>query len=186
MAVSLLFFTLPTTSMRCKPLRPIELIIWLNRSPHFLRIHRACIINTKYVAEIEPYFNSLGIPSRLEYGSNGFVPQFYFKKEWRDVWFAGRNQPPSGKGFIRFSFSEKNPIPKYYTNFTIAYFENGHYNTLRNSIDFKEEIALAPGHYMLVTGNRVNENKILSTLSFFELKENEHKAIDIKLRKEGM
>ncbi len=127
---------------------------------------------------------SLGIPSRLEPGSN--VPQFYFRKEWHDVSFAGtgRNQSLSGQGFIRFSSGETNPVPKYNTHFTIARFENGRYKTVQKRVDFKDELALAPGHYMLVTGNRINDSKILSTLSFFELKENEHKAIDIKLRKD--
>jgi hypothetical protein len=129
---------------------------------------------------------SLGIPSRLEFGSNGRVPKFYFKNEWHDVWLAGSNQPLPRKGYVRFSSSEKNPVPEYFTHFTIAYFEDGHYNTLYNIkvTDFKNELALAPGHYMLVTGNRINDSKILSTLSFFELKENEHKAIDIKLGKD--
>ena len=127
---------------------------------------------------------SLGIPSRLD---NDYVPQFYFKNEWHYVWDAGKNQLIPGKGFIRFSSSEKNPVPKYFTDFTIAHFENGHYNTLFNIIrtaNFQDELALASGYYMLVTGNRMNDGKILSTLSFFELKENEHKAIDIKLRKD--
>ena len=100
------------------------------------------------------------------------------------------NQPLPGKGFIRFSSDEKNPVPKYLAHFTIAYFENGHYNTLgypgKTVTDFKDELALAPGHYMLVTGTWINDSKSLSTLSFFELKENEHKTINIKLRKEGM
>jgi hypothetical protein len=125
---------------------------------------------------------SLGIPSRLEPEND--VPQFYFRKEWHDVWLAGRNQPLPGKGFIRFSSGEKTPVPEYNTHFTIAHFENGRYNTVQKRVDFKDELALAPGHYMLVTGNRINDSKILSTLSFFELKENEHKAIDIKLRKD--
>jgi len=112
------------------------------------------------------------------------VPQFYFKKEWHDVWLAGKIQPLPGKGFIRFSSGEKNPVPEYFTHFTIAHFENGRYKTFFGGADFKDELALAPGHYMLVTGNRINDSKILSTLSFFELKENEHKAIDIKLRKD--
>jgi len=132
---------------------------------------------------------SLEIPSRMDPGPGSNVPQFYFKNEWHDVWFAGRNQPLPGKGFVRFSSGEKSPVPEYYTHFTIAHFENGHYKTLqydykKKVTDFKEELALAPGHYMLVTGNRINDSKILSTLSFFELKENEHKAIDIKLRKD--
>jgi hypothetical protein len=121
---------------------------------------------------------SLGIPSRI-----GNVPQFYFKKEWHDVWFAERNQPLPGKGVVRFSSVEKNPVPEYGTHFTIAHFENGRYKTSFKGADFKDELALASGHYMLVTGNRINDSKILSTLSFFELKENEHKTIDIKLRK---
>jgi len=132
---------------------------------------------------------SLGIPSRMDPGPGSNVPQFYFRKEWHDVWLAGRNQPLPGKGFVRFSSGEKNPVPEYYTHFTIAHFENGHYKTLqydynKKVTDFKDELALAPGHYMLVTGNRINDSKILSTLSFFELKENEHKTIDIKLRKD--
>jgi hypothetical protein len=121
---------------------------------------------------------SLGIPARI-----GNVPQFYFKKGWHDVWFAGKNQPLPGKGFIRFSSGEKNPVPKYRTHFTVARFENGHYKTLGLRADFKEELTVAPGHYMLVTANKINDSKILAALSFFELKENEHKTIDIILRK---
>jgi hypothetical protein len=125
---------------------------------------------------------SLGMPSRLEPGR--YVPQFYFRKEWHDVWLAGRNQPLPGQGFISFSSGETNPVPKYNTHFTIARFEKGRYKTVQRRVDFKDELALVPGHYMLVTGNRINDSKILATLSFFELKENEHKAIDIKLRKD--
>jgi ankyrin repeat protein len=126
---------------------------------------------------------SLGIPSRLERRSNGHVPKYYFGGEWHDVWLTGKNQPLPGKGFVRFSSSDKHPAPESFVNFTIAYFKNGHYNTLATTVDFKNELALAPGYYMLVTGNRVNDSKILAALSFFELKENEHKAIDVKLRR---
>jgi len=127
---------------------------------------------------------SLGIPSRLGRGNNGdIVPQYYFGGEWHDAWLAGKNQPQPGKGFIKFSYSERDPVPEYASNFSIARFENGRYNTVFTKVDFKDELALAPGHYMLVTGNKVNDSKILAALSFFELKENEHKAIDVKLRR---
>jgi hypothetical protein len=37
---------------------------------------------------------------------------------------------------------------------------------------------------MLVTGNRLPDSKILSNISFFDLSENEHKTLDIKIRKD--
>ena len=37
---------------------------------------------------------------------------------------------------------------------------------------------------MLVTGNRLSDSKILSNISFFDLSENEHKTVDVKIRKD--
>jgi len=84
---------------------------------------------------------------------------------------------------------EIKPVPEYYIHFTLARFENGRYNTLefdfnKKITDFKEELALPPGNYMLVTGNRLNDSRILSSISFFDLSENEHKTVEVKLRKE--
>ncbi|MEJ2702299.1 MAG: transglutaminase domain-containing protein [Sedimentisphaerales bacterium] len=124
---------------------------------------------------------SLGIPSRLWLGSNGYVPQYYFRGEWHDAWLAGKNQPLLGKGFVR--LSSKDPAQWFGGNFSITHFENGKYYPIRQHADIGNEVALAPGHYMLLTGYRGNDSKILATLSFFELKENEHKTIDIKLRR---
>ena len=36
---------------------------------------------------------------------------------------------------------------------------------------------------MLVTGNRINDDKILSTITFFDLSEDEHKTVDVQIRK---
>ena len=129
---------------------------------------------------------SLGIPSRLETGSN--IPQYYSENKWNDVCFSDKVRPIAGKGYIKLVSAEKNPVPEYYLHFTLARFGNGRYNTLeydynKRVTDFKDELSLSPGHYMLVTGNRINDNKILSSISFFDLKENEHKTIKIQLRK---
>jgi transglutaminase-like putative cysteine protease len=130
---------------------------------------------------------SLGIPSRLEDGSN--TPQYFFNNCWNDVCFPDQKQPSKKKGFLKLQSSETKPVPEYYIHFTVARFENGRYNTLeyeynRKIRDFKEEIPLQPGNYMLVTGNRLNDSKILSNISFFDLSENEHKTIQVKLRKD--
>jgi hypothetical protein len=130
---------------------------------------------------------SLGIPSRLETGSN--VPQYYSENEWHDVWFPDRTPPTGKKGFIRLKSAETRPVPEYYTHFTLARFDNGRYNTLeyeyeRKISDFGEELSLVPGNYLLVTGNRLPDSRILASLEFFELKENEHKTVEVKLRKD--
>jgi len=133
---------------------------------------------------------SLGIPSKLELESNGYVPKYYFGGEWHDVWFTGKKKPLPRKGFVR--LLSKDPAPWFGGNFSIMYFENGRYEPvlrhykLKNEVEpvpVKNELDLAPGHYMLLTGYRGNDSKMLATLSFFELKENEHKAIDIKLKR---
>ena len=130
---------------------------------------------------------SLGIPSRLEPGRN--IPQYFKNSIWNDVCFADQNQPSPGKGFLKLISTDTKPVPEYYIHFTLARFENGRYNTLeydynKKITDFKEELSLPPGNYMLVTGNRLNDSKILSNISFFDLFENEHKTIEVKLRKD--
>jgi hypothetical protein len=128
---------------------------------------------------------TLGIPSRLEPGSN--LPQYYFKNSWHDVYFSDQRKPAPEKGYIRFITGDKNPVPEYYKHFTLSRFENGRYNTLEYNEnakvnDFKEELKLTPGNYMLVTGNRLNDSRILANLTFFKLSEGEHRSVNIKLR----
>jgi hypothetical protein len=130
---------------------------------------------------------TMGIPARLEPGSN--VPQYFFKSAWNDAYFSDESIPSGVKGFLKISSEEKNPVPEYYLHFTIAKFENGRYNTLeydynRRITNFKEELALTPGHYMIVTGNRLDDREILTKLSFFDLTENQHLPVILDLRKE--
>ncbi len=130
---------------------------------------------------------SLGIPSRLEPGSN--IPQYFFNSEWNDLYFSGRSKPTGSKGFVRLFSAETKPVPEYYIHFTLARFENGRYNTLeydynKKITDFEDELVLSPGSYMLVTGNRLPGSRILSSLSFFDISDGEHKSVEVKIRKD--
>jgi transglutaminase-like putative cysteine protease len=130
---------------------------------------------------------SLGIPSRLEPGRN--VPQYFFNNNWNDVYFSDQKPPDQNKGYLKLQTNDTNPVPEYYIQFTLARFEGGRYNTLeydynRKITDFKEELTLPPGHYMLVTGNRLNDSKILSKIVFFDLSGNEHKTVEVNIRKD--
>jgi transglutaminase-like putative cysteine protease len=131
---------------------------------------------------------SLHIPSRLEPGSN--VPQYFFSGNWNDVYFSDQKKPDQNKGYLTLKSADKKPVPEYYIHFTIARFEGGRYNTLdydynKKITDFKDELSLPAGHYMLVTGNRLKDGSILSNISFFDLSENEHKTIEVKIRKDS-
>ncbi|MGA1976542.1 MAG: transglutaminase-like domain-containing protein [Bacteroidales bacterium] len=130
---------------------------------------------------------SLGIPARLEPGSD--IPQYYINSEWNDVFFSNQEKPSGERGYIKLTSHEKNPFPSYYRHFTLARFDRGRYNTLdyeedKKATDFSE-LPVIPGHYMLVTGNRLNDGGVLSEISFFDIAEGEHKTIEIRLRHEG-
>jgi len=130
---------------------------------------------------------SLGIPSRLEEGR--LIPQFFKQGNWHDVYFSDQVPPSDKKGFVRFKTSETKPVPEYFTHFTLARYEDGKFITLaydynKKATDFTDNIPLPEGKYMLVTGNRISDSKILSSLTFFELKANERKEVVISLRKD--
>jgi hypothetical protein len=130
---------------------------------------------------------SLGIPSRLEEGR--LIPQYFLNGSWHDVYFSDQERPSDRKGYIRFKTDEKRPVPEYYIHFTLSRFEDGRYVTLaydfnRKVTDFRDDIALPPGKYMLLTGNRISDSRILTSLNFFDLGENEHKDLEITLRKQ--
>jgi len=129
---------------------------------------------------------SLGIPARLEPGSN--VPQYYFKTDWKDVFFSDEKVSDTQKAFLKLVSPDKDPVPEYFTHFTIARFENGRYNTLdfdygRKITDFSDELALVPGFYMIVTGSRLPGGNVLASLTFFSLAPGEHATRQIELRK---
>jgi len=50
--------------------------------------------------------------------------------------------------------------------------------------EFAEPIELEAGHYMLVTGNRMDDGSVLSKISFFNLPTNDNREIEIIIRKE--
>ena len=101
------------------------------------------------------------------------------------------SKPAGSRGYIRLFSDDTKPVPEYYIHFTLARFENGRYNTLeydynKKITDFKDELALAPGSYMLVTGNRLpGQQDSCRHLSFFDLSEGEHKTIEVKIRKDN-
>ncbi|HOU30719.1 MAG TPA: transglutaminase domain-containing protein [Bacteroidales bacterium] len=126
-----------------------------------------------------------GIPARLDKGT--MRPQYYFNRKWNDVYFAGEN-PPGTKGFLKLVCEQSDLVPEYFKNFTIARFENGRYNTLQFDYDmkisdFEDKIPLPPGYYMVVTGNRTLNDKILASMKFFRINPVETTRVEVVVRK---
>ncbi len=81
------------------------------------------------------------------------------------------------------------PVPEYYIHFTLAKFEEGKYITLdydynKEISSFDKYLSRTPGKYMLVTGNRTDESKVLSSVRFFDLEPGERKTLKVELRQE--
>jgi transglutaminase-like putative cysteine protease len=129
---------------------------------------------------------SIGIPSRLEPARG--VPQYYQSGKWVDVYFKDQQRPSVARSYLKLTTNSEDPVPSYYIQFTVARFENGKYHTLEYDFNKKVtdfgELEMIPGKYMLVTGKRLNDGRVLSGLTFFELKENEHKTLAVNPRKE--
>lgn len=128
---------------------------------------------------------SLEIPAYLDNATN--VVYVFENGKWVSVAFGDAPAvQPSAK--LRLTYKGKNPaVPVYWPNFTIAKFENGHFE----SFDFEDDARMAkfpatidiePGYYMLSTGARYPDGDALSRLEFFEVKEGETVEKEIIIR----
>ncbi len=130
---------------------------------------------------------TFGIPARLDQATS--IPQYYLGKSWVNIYFEPKRQL-KGIGYIHFKNETANNDPKYSTNFTIGRFENGTFKTLEFDFDkklseFPEKQEVEQGNYMLVTGNRLTDGTVLSSLAFFEVKNNETKDLVVALREKS-
>lgn len=97
--------------------------------------------------------------------SNGKWAIFSFKKD--------QEAKPTGKLVLHYNQKEPEK-PIYWTNFTIAKFENGDFVTFDYENDprveqFPISLDLEEGYYLLSTGNRYSDGTALSHLTFFNV-----------------
>jgi hypothetical protein len=130
---------------------------------------------------------TFGIPARLNPETH--VPEYNKSGTWYRAGFeAVAAQPEMGK----LSLKDRNNSlsPQYTLHFTIARIQDGICKTLdfdegKKLTDFPDTILLETGHYILVTGKRLTDGSVLSSVTFFEITKENPATIDITLRKEG-
>ncbi len=128
---------------------------------------------------------SYGIPARIEEERD--IPQYYAERKLEEIKFADEESENKACAELTLRIADNPGRADYYTHFTLAYRADGKYKTLgydygKNINDFDWPVKLDAGEYMLVSGNRVNENEVLSEILFFELGENECREIEFSLR----
>ena len=127
-------------------------------------------------------YRSLGIPARLQPGTK--IPQYYLSGKWLPA-FPKRNKNDTGA--VQLTSMSKKKSPAYYKNFTLAKLDNGFYKTLeyeygKKLSSFDKDLKLESGHYLLITGNRLQNDKILTRLRFFNLGKMDKIDIPVHIR----
>jgi len=131
-------------------------------------------------------YRSLGIPARLEPGTR--MPQYHFNSRWNDLCFEKSPEASNIRGTLEVSSDPENDRkPEYYIHFTIEKYEDGFFHSLDYEYDpvfknFPCSLLLAPGYYLLVTGNRIAGGTVLAKLQFFELEADQKTDVQIELR----
>jgi hypothetical protein len=132
-------------------------------------------------------FRSFGIPSRLKPGT--LEVEYWENEKWNTASLFSTLLDPKQEAMLVLINDPMNEIRiQYETHYTLAHFIDGKYHTLSYGYDhygdpLTNPIKLAPGYYLLVTGNRVTAGKVLSSHTFFELKEGELKELLVTIRK---
>ncbi len=129
---------------------------------------------------------TFGIPARLN--PETLFPEYYQNGAW---YRANLETPQAQPEMGQLSLKERNNAipPQYALHFTIARIENGTCQTLefeegRKLTDFPDPVILETGQYMLVTGSRLSDASVLSSVAFFNVSKDKPVTVEVELRKE--
>lgn len=129
---------------------------------------------------------TFGIPARLN--PETLLPEYYSNGNWFRAGFE--NQPASPELGRLFLKDKNNSVPPQYAlHFTIARIQDGRSQTLefeegKKVTEFPSPVLLETGLYMLVTGRRLSDASVLSSVTFFDVTRDKTANLEVELRKE--
>lgn len=133
---------------------------------------------------------SLGIPARLNPANK--KPQFLLKNKWHTVRFDSNTEQQLPKGMVTVTLAPNQPVnaPKYYSHFTLAKFDKGHYHTLdfENSPEIRNfpfTLELDTGRYRLISGNRLNNGTVMCRMVSFDINKEKNTPITLEFYSEN-
>ena len=139
---------------------------------------------------------SLGIEAQVDPVTK--KPQYKKNGQWVDVDFEAATQNVPETGILKIAYHDNKTVdnPKYYSHFTISRLnEDGTTSLLEfneGEVDmgggvswastFKNGVSLDAGKYVLVTGTRLANGGVLSSVQSFCVEENKTTTLDMELR----
>jgi len=128
---------------------------------------------------------ALGIPSRLNPAT--LEPEYYLNDSWYRAGFTEDQTAKPKTGFLVLKNGNNTIVPEYYRHFTIGQLHDGKYRTLEYDFSkkitrFTEPLELEAGDYDLVTGTRLGDGTVLSSVYYFKIEEGKTKSVTVTLR----
>ncbi len=137
---------------------------------------------------------SLNIPAYLDNATNtiyvcdGDAEKLWKKGKWVKVSFEDdTEEQPTAKLTLTYKPTKELAKPVYWPHFTLAKYKDGDFVTFDFEDDsrmdkFPATIALEPGYYCLMTGNRYPEGDVLAKAEYFTVKDGQKVTKQIILR----
>ena len=130
---------------------------------------------------------TFGIPARLNPETQ--LPEYFKNGQWFRAGFEPAAVVQPEKGSLRLIDKNNSVPPQYALHYTIAILRDGFYRTLefpegKVLTESKDPITLEAGHYALITGSRLQDGSVLSSLTFFTIEKGKLTTLPIELRKQ--
>ncbi|MBV5315179.1 MAG: transglutaminase domain-containing protein [Prolixibacteraceae bacterium] len=131
---------------------------------------------------------TFGIPARLNPETQ--IPEYNKNGEWLRAGFDAEIVAQPEKGLLKLT-EKNNPVtPQYYLHYTIGFLKNGFYRTLEfpegaSLTNTAKPFELEVGQYSLITGNRLEDGSVLSSMTFFTIEKGKTTTVPVELRKQS-
>jgi transglutaminase-like putative cysteine protease len=131
---------------------------------------------------------AFGIPARLNPETQ--IPEYNKNGQWLRAGFDAEVLSQPEKGMLKLT-DKGNPVaPQYYLHYTIGFLKDGFYRTLEfpeggKLTNSERPIELEVGQYALVTGNRLEDGSVLSSMTFFSVEKGKLTTVAVELRKQS-
>lgn len=132
---------------------------------------------------------SMGIPARIDEVTG--KTQYYRQRNWIDVdWEGSQHLNEAPKGLLKLTYTKTGRLddPRYYSHFSLSKLEDC-VPVLQNYPEdctwkgtFEKGTSVDAGTYVLVSGTRMADGSVLTTLRFIEVKVNQETQVPLEMR----